>query len=254
MARKSNKGKEEIPFKEVDKTSTNIDAVKAFIADAEKNKQKNDVEEAIPQDIQEMLGDRPDAGDGKGKDTDAAHIPTDPTFENPDLRDPLGNMFVTIQDTDIPVTEMDKTLYLKALLHDAPAMLEVSAANGATARCRALSVYESDLVYLALQKFLKQHENYPTMLWDAQIQQYKLAMQMVEFCGKPIAYLSYESTGGELTKHVDDLIESSQDLYLNTNTVKYGIMLRLMNVFNHKMSRLQEAAHVEDFWRPADTD
>lgn len=202
----------------------------------------------IPADILEMLEE-----DNTPKEPSRVEIEPDHTYEA-NKRDLFENMVVNVRDVDVPITEDDKALYLKGLLHAKPVELVITAKNGVSGKCRTISVYESDVAAGALSLYLEKYPSTAIGFYDSLLQQYRIALQLVEFCGRPVSFLSYErGVNGTKEDHIKDLYEKSQAV-LDVPGPVYGMYVRLTNVFQYKIARLQEAAFNSDFWDPADTD
>lgn len=234
----------EVPFEE-DQTSPMADDVKDFLNNKEEEKPIE-----IPEDIKEMLGEK----DGEaGKDNkERIEIEPDRTFEDSDAKTPFANMFVSVKDTEIPVTEEDKTNYIKATLFDNPVVLTIKAKNGTSAKCRTLTAYESDICYEALSAYLKKYPNYPSMLWTSLMQQFRFPIQVIEYCGKEQNPISFKYEPGKKEEFAEKLIELSDARTADIPYPAYNNRIRLLNVFNNKIALLQSATFNSDFWNPDD--
>lgn len=213
--------------------------------------QEEEAPGTIPEDIRKLLQENED------KDTDLVdarvEIAPDKTFEE-NKRDVFDNMFVHVRDIDIPITDEDKLLYMKCLLTSNPITLEISIRNGLSAKCRSLSVYEGDVAVGALTHYLTKNPGTPLGFHDSLLQQYRIAMQLTEYCNRPLEYLSYaRGEGGTYEDHVLDLFEKSQRV-LDVPGPVFGIYVRMINVFQYKLGKLHEAAFNSDFWSPVGSD
>lgn len=234
----------EVPFEE-DQTSPMADDVKDFLNNKEEEKPIE-----IPDDIKEMLGDKDSGEEEISKDR--IKIAPDNTFENSDAKTPFSDMFVSVKDTEIPVTEEDKTDYIKATLFDNPVILTIKAKNGTSAKCRTLTAYESDICYEALGLYLKKYPNYPSMLWTSLMQQFRFPIQVLEYCGKEQKSISFKYEHGKKEEFAEQLIELSDARMADVPYPAYNNRIRLLNVFNNKIALLQSATFNSDFWNPDD--
>lgn len=232
----------EVPFEE-DQTSPMADDVKDFLNNKEEEKPIE-----IPDDIKEMLGDK----ETEEQEDNRVTVVPDKTFENSNVKNPLGNMFVSVKDSDIPVTEEDKTDYIKATLFDNPVILTIKAKNGTSAKCRTLTAYEHDICYEALGLYVKKYPNYPSMLWASLMQQFRFPIQVLEYCGKEQKSVSFKYEHGKKEELAEKLIELSDELMADIPYPAYNNRIRLLNVFNNKIALLQTATFNEDFWNPDD--
>lgn len=245
LDKKSNMDEE--PFSE-DTESPYADQVKDYLANKQEDSEPSEDSKLIPDDIQEIL----DSGSKKEEKDERVEIPTDRTFEDDDAKNPFSNMFVSVKDTDIPVTEEDKTAYIKATLFDNPVVLTIRANNGTYAKCRTLTAYESDICYEALSMYLKQYPDYPTVLWTSLMQQFRFPIQVVEYCGKEQYPVSFKYAPGKKEELARKLIELSDERMADIPYPAYNNRIRLLNVFNNKISILQSATFNKDFWNPDD--
>lgn len=232
----------ETPFEE-DQTSPMADDVKDFL-----NNKGEEKPVEIPEDIKEMLGE----DTNQKADKERIEIEPDRTFENSDAKTPFANMFVSVKDTEIPVTEEDKTDYIKATLFDNPVVLTIKAKNGTSAKCRTLTAYESDICYEALSAYLKKYPNYPSMLWTSLMQQFRFPIQVIEYCGKEQNPISFKYEPGKKEEFAEKLIELSDARTADIPYPAYNNRIRLLNVFNNKIALLQSATFNSDFWNPDD--
>lgn len=219
------------------------DEVKAYLAGEEKNENPG----AIPEDIMEMLQE-----EEKEDEEQRVEITPDKSFEE-NKRDIFENMYVSVRDVDVPITEEDKLLYLKGILNSTPITLKITAKNGMSGKCRSLSVYEGDVAAGALGKYLEKYPNTALEFQDSILQQYRVAMQLTEYCNRPIGYLSYDRESGTFEEHVEHLFKNSQKV-LDVPGPVYGMYVRLINVFQYKIGKLHEAAFNSDFWSPVGAD
>lgn len=233
---------------EEDDNSISSDEVSEFLKEHESSEATNVGE--IPEDIQELL--KEDDSKHKQEETRTTFEP-DHTFED-NKKALFENMIVSVRDAEVPVTEEDKAVYLKALLTSTPVELTVVAKNGVSAKCRTISVYEADVAAGALTLYLKHYPETSYAFQDSILQQYRVALQLISFCGRDIGNLSYErGVNGTKEDHIKDLYEQSQKV-LDVPGPVYGMYVRLTNVFQYKINKLQEAAFNSDFWLPAGTD
>ena len=236
-------------FTEDTDSSISVAEVASFLASAEEEQTSTSVE--IPEDIKAMLSDT--SGDSEEVPVTRVDLPVDEAFAH-NNKNLFDKMVVNVQDVEVPITEEDKTMYLKCVLHSLPVELTVSAPNGISGKCRSLSVYEGDVVATAFARFVAACPDIALGFHDGIIQQYRIAMQLMQFCGNPLEYLEYKrGVNGTLTEHADDLIEKSKTV-LDVAGPVYDIYVRIMNIYHYKLSRLNSAAFNSDFWSPVGTD
>lgn len=243
-------------FTEDTDSSIDISEVAAFLA--EQNEQTEEVTPErvpgeIPEDIKAMLEEGADDSEEVSDSNSSVELPVDAAFDN-NKKNLFDRMTVNVLDTEVPITEEDKAMYLKCVLHSRPVELAVTAPNGISGKCRSLSVYEGDVAATAFTKFLSSFPDTAIGFHEGIIQQFRLSMQLVEFCGNALEYLEYKrGVNGSISDHADDLLEKSK-IILDVPAPVYDIYVRIMNVYQHKLYRLNNAAFNSDFWSPAGTD
>lgn len=237
-------------FTEDTDSSISVAEVASFLNSSAEEQSSTSFE--IPEDIKAMLSAKSEDSE-EAPDTPRIELPVDETFAN-NNKNMFDKMVVNVQDVEVPITEEDKSMYLKCVLHSLPVELTVSAPNGISGKCRSLSVYEGDVIATAFAKFVAACPDLTLGFHDGIIQQYRIAMQLMQFCGNPCEYLEYKrGVNGTLSEHADDLIDKSRTV-LDVAAPVYDIYVRIMNIYNYKLSRLNSAAFNSDFWSPVGTD
>lgn len=233
-------------FTEDDSNNITTEEVADFLS-----QQEDSTPGIIPGDIQSLLDEDVDLAETK----EPARIEVDPDKAFADnKRDMFDNMYVHVRDIDIPITDDDKLIYMKSLLHSVPINLTINTQNGISGKCRSLSVYEGDVAARAIMLYMSKYPNTPISFQESIAQQYRVAMQLTEYCKMPTPYVSYtRGEGGTIDDHAQDLLEKSQYV-LDVPGPVYGIYVRLLNVFQYKLGKLHEAAFNADFWSPAGLD
>lgn len=246
--RKKGIPKIESPIKEETSATQSPDpeAVAAYLA-------ANDLN--TPKDAEDLLAGKSDEVDTPGEEENEVRISlsSDPMF-NDNKRAVIDRMFVSVKDTEIPISPEDQALYIKATLNNVPVVMSIEMENGIKMECRSLSVYEGDLVYDALNKFLSEYPEVNAALWEGIIQQYRIAMQLVSINGRKIDHLVYKYDPGKRAEHAEDLYRKSNEMLMDIQGPLFGVYVRGLNVFQSKLNRLQEAAFNKDFWSPVGTD
>lgn len=167
----------------------------------------------------------------------------------------FDNLSVNVRAEDIAITTQDKVAYIKSVLMDSDAELEVELAGGRVkAVYRSLSAYEQDLLTAALSLYVSEHPTAGFMLLQVMKQHFMIAMELVRFNGKPIDNLRYSNSNGRsLEENARDLLERSGKL-LDTTGPRFAFYVAGADVFHNKMTKLGEAALNKDFFDPAFAD
>lgn len=200
----------------------------------------------------------------KFKEVDLSDNPTfqrtfsaDPSFIKNEQEEETKTFFLELDDKQIPITDEDQAAYMKAILNDTDVHLEMSMMNGQfKVECRAISVYESDLVLLAaLRMSGSEGRDVPSPLLVGCAQQIRVAMQVVRINKKPVPYVSMESNRqADRDEEINQLIAKVDKRLNHMNAAKYGMLVRALNVFEHKLARMNALAYTGNFWKPVEID
>lgn len=162
--------------------------------------------------------------------------------------------FVPLEDSQVPITEEDQALYLKAVLNDTPLTLTQSLAGGRVQiTCRALSVYEQDLM-LEAALFVCGGEDGVSSLLPSLAQQIRVAMQTVSINKKQFATIYVQPDRTNRKEQILQLVKQVDAVLSKVDAAKFGFLVRALNVFEHKVAKLNSLAYTGDFWNPAEID
>lgn len=186
---------------------------------------------------------------------EARSLPRDTTFDSTEYDD-HGEEFVKVKETKIPITNQDKEDYLEAMLLEVPVELEIPLFDGRAAiSCRALSVYERDLVVLA--SILNTDElpkSFSTLFIDSKLQQFYMAMQVTKVNGRQRDFVSFEHVPGKMEEQARELIEWTRTRVETLPLPTWTMFATALNVFNHKLNKLNELALARNFIEPLGSD
>lgn len=204
----------------------------------------------IPKHVREQLREAAEEDSNASNEDDRdeyVELPENKEFAK-NKRPDFDNMFVPVGDMNVPITQEDKDVYFKSMLFDTPIELPVFSMGGnVKVVCRALTVYENDLVYAALERAMKDRKVVPSV-WEGICQQYRMAMQIISINNVDFGCLRF-NTPGNIDEDAEALIKKADFVY-KLNTAKYNLLLRSLNVFQHKITRLNSATYNQDFWDP----
>lgn len=183
----------------------------------------------------------------KDMNTVSYTLQSDTTFSEPQAVEKLQQIAVKVNERDIPVTEADQRMYLKAVLNDVPVEMTIPVMNNMMkVTCRALSVAESEKIIVAAIKYFKDNPELNSMLMPDYIRQLRTICQVVRINGKP----AFPAIDINSETFVSEAWEEFRDM----STARYNAISAALNVFEHKLSRLNAAALNEDFWLPGEID
>lgn len=180
---------------------------------------------------------------------------TDTTFIDDQL-EAMSNLYQTVvKGFEYKITQDEKEEYLRCMLMDKPIIMEVKAAGsnmGIT--CRALSVYEIELATYAGVQYMKNCEDtyMAELSWRSEVQKYRLAMQVMKLGRDKVDYLAYKPEPGKLHEHAMDLQREANERFGSMNVIRWRLCVHALNVFEHKLTRLNELALMPDFLSPDD--
>lgn len=183
----------------------------------------------------------------KDMNTVSYNFQSDTTFAETPIADQMQQISVKVNEYDIPVTEADQRMYLKAVLNDAPVALTIPVLKGTlNVTCRALSVAESETIITTALKYFKDNPELNSMLMTDYIRQLRTIFQVVSINGKPAF--------PHLDLNQDTFASEVWTTFRDMSTARYNAISAALNVFEHKLSRLNSAALNEDFWLPGEID
>lgn len=202
----------------------------------------------IPADVQAKLAEVEATSPKQGEEEyENVRLAPDKSFAV-NSREKANKVFVPVLDIDVPITNEDKDTYFKSMLFDTAIELPITSMEGKVViTCRALNVYEHDLVYVALEKAMKEHKLSPTV-WEGLCQQYRMVMQVVRFNGVLLDYTHFDVPGNP-EEDAKKLLEAAKSIY-SMSMAKYNLYLRSLHVFQYKVNKLNEAIYNQGFWNP----
>lgn len=159
----------------------------------------------------------------------------------------------------VQVTDHEKALYLKAVLNDVPVIIPIELEMGdnvfgnLTVELRTLNNYETDVVFLALEKdkeegMIKGHHQLAT-----RIQQYAAALQLLKVQGKPVKQIAFPEPGDA---H-EDMIKLRAHVHKQVGAMqwpRWQAVLSALRVFETKIKICNDAALNGNFWTPQGAD
>ena len=160
------------------------DESKDISPDDVKNFLETEASDAAPAADAEEI--KPVTPASKDNNTVSYNFQSDTTFAETPVADQMQQIAVKVNEYDIPVTEADQRMYLKAILNDAPVELTIPVLKGAlNVTCRALSVAESETIITTALKYFKDNPELNSMLMTDYIRQLRTIFQVVRIIGKP---------------------------------------------------------------------
>lgn len=242
-----------------DDVQVSSDEVNAFLdqqeqQDSQKEKNSLDLAEEELLALQKRAKEAQDSNE-KQEDDQRIKISPDSTFNQP--TNYFTDMVVTVRDDQHVITDQDKEKYLESMLQDTQLELPIVMNNGITVVCRDLNMYERDLSINAVKDYSAFQGLTPQAVL-LQMRKYRIPMQIVSINNKKFNTVSFQYSGEyDLQKFEEDtqkLKEQSNKVIMPMSVSLQGILNKAVNIFEHKLARLEEAAFNQDFWNPVGRD
>lgn len=159
----------------------------------------------------------------------------------------------------VAVSDIEKSKYIKAVLNDVPVVLPIELEMGndeignITIELRTLSNYETDVVFLALEKdkeegLIKGHHQLAT-----RIQQYAGALQTLKVQEKVVTTIAFPEPG-DITTDRDKLRAFVTKHVSSMSWPRWQAILSALRVFETKLKICNDAALNGNFWKPQGAD
>lgn len=175
-------------------------------------------------------------------------------YDAPARKNFYENMVVPVRDDQHVITNNDKEAYLQAMLTDSQLELPIEMQNGITIVCRDLNMYERELSMELVKDQIKENNLSPLMLAHI-MRGIRMPMQLVRVNDKKFDTIKFEFkdyTLEQLEQDKKTLSEKQKKLVMPMSVGIQSLYLKALNIFEHKLARLEEAAFNKDFWNPAD--
>lgn len=244
---------ETLMTEDLDTASPDAEAVKEYLQKyVDEDRVKQEQEEAVENGETSPRIREVNIDDSAFQTTIAA----DTTFDKAEAEEIVRMYMAPVKDSEVPITDDDQALYLKAMLNDVPLELSQALANGkVVVTCRALSVYEQDLVLEAAVKLSGGAEEGVLSLIPSIAQQLRVTMQVTRVNGVDQKAIYLDPKRGKAhDDQIDELIEVSDARTGRMPSSKFGFLVRAVNVFEHKVAKMHSLAYNKTFWKPVETD
>ncbi len=185
------------------------------------------------------------------KEESGPEVKRDTTFDdNPAGMDSIMRE-VMIDTQEVDITHSDKTKYLKAVLNDAPVVLDIELCAGQiVTEIRSRTSWEQTCLYATLQK--DQEEGVVKDLASViiQLQKYGCCLMMQKVDEK---VFSTESIPESCS--IPEAIEKLRALRIEKieplSMPKWGLLLNALRLFETKLAQMGTECLNENFWEPA---
>lgn len=212
-----------------------FDELKKFIQQAQEAQQEQEYED-------------------KKIDDERINVHPNTLYNVPERQNFYENMIVPVRDDQHVITAEDKERYLQAMLTDTQLELPIEMHNGITIVCRDLNMYERELSLEIVRDQIKERNLPPTMLAHL-MRNIRMPMQIVKVNDKKFDTIKFEFkdyTVDQLQEDKNSLLEKQKKVVMPMSVSLQSLYLKALNIFEHKLARLEEAAFNKDFWNPAE--
>lgn len=153
---------------------------------------------------------------------------------------------------EVEVTDQDKALYIKSLLNDTALEMPVTLELGITMTFRALSNYDLEVVFLALQAYSEENKIVGPAQYASRVQQCAAALQLIKYNDIPAQAPNFSPDKGGLTADVATLRNRVDSVIAAWNWPKWQAIVTALRIFEIKLSLCNENARNANFWQTAD--
>lgn len=152
----------------------------------------------------------------------------------------------------ITVTDLEKQLYLKAVLNDVPVVWDIVLENlGVTVSLQTADNYELDVIFRALREDEDRREIRDPADFTTRLQQYAAAFQVRNFNNTPLERLNFQESRPATIEQAIILLREHRDKYLmRIHHARWQAILTALRIFEVKKKLCTDAALNGDFWKP----
>ena len=191
----------------------------------------------------------------EGNDPEAQVDPKVTVTPNPEFdRDPSSQMITEalVPLDNVPVHDMEKELFLKAVLNDQPVRLTIDLYKGQMkVALRSRSTYEQKRIYDILELDQKEKFTDPTNIaLQVTRLQYYLAAVMVERINDSLFSELELKPGKTVEEHAAMMRDFVAKNLEGLTLIRWTSILNALRIFENKCAQLNSEAANEDFWSP----
>lgn len=172
-------------------------------------------------------------------------IPADKTFN--ENQGSVNDLFKDsiVRKSDIVVSEMDKTLFIKALMNDTPVELEIKLMNGQfNLKIRARTMYEQQLVF----ELMKSKKSLSIPEYVSELQKYSACFMLRQVGDNLVDFSVNEKDGTE--ENIKKLTEYADNYVKKLSQPKWALILNGLIIFENKCASMLEECANGNFWNP----
>lgn len=228
----------------------NPEEIKDFLMENEQEQNEQPVQQPEQPEVHEDIDKKPNS-------PRLEVTPSNLYDAKPSKTSYYNNMEINIADDRHVITDYDKETYLEAMMAESDLQLPIIMKNGLTIVCRDLNMYERE-VSIEIAKRKIANKELPAHLIMSTLRDIRLPMQIVSINDKKFrtVRLEYdpESSSDKFEKDMEYLIKQSKATLMRIPSSLQSLYMKALNIFEHKLARLEEAAFNSDFWNPVGRD
>jgi len=153
-------------------------------------------------------------------------------------------------------SEMDKRLYLKAMLNDVPLELTINLdAIDLHMTIRSLNNFEQNIIFQALELDQKDGDVAGPAQYMTWVQYHAVALQITEYNGVPQDYVNFDINDlPDPESAVAKLRKATKTNIAKNNWATWQVKVTGLRIFEIKLGLCNRAVFERNFWNPADPD
>lgn len=175
-------------------------------------------------------------------------------FDEAGAQASIASWAMDVGKLKVEVTDMDKSLYMKAAVNDEPIKLPVTLDMGVTIEIRPLVNFDLDVVFSALEKDQKEEKIKGPAQYASRLQYYSAALQVEKYNGKSRNYVNFERPWPDIDDAVAELRENVEGDIAAWSWPKWQATILALRIFEAKLALCNENLRNGNFWNPVDAD
>lgn len=154
------------------------------------------------------------------------------------------------EDLNVEVTDSDKAMYVKSLLHDEPLELSVHLDVGLDLTFRSLSNYDSEVVFTYLTKMSDEGKITGPAQYATRVQECAAAIQLQRYAGKDFMPLNL-TPAVPLAEAAERVAKRVNEEVATWHWPKWKAVITGLRIFETKLTICNENARHATFWQTA---
>lgn len=154
---------------------------------------------------------------------------------------------------EVKVDETEKSVFLKACLHDLPVIMDVQVpALGKTVTLKTLTSQEFDVLYGALDRDREELKFAHEAQFISDLQEYSLYLQVLKVGSQPYKHGYTLDIEKPLDTLIDELRDWKAQASKTMNQAQRAVVLQALRIFSLKNTICTDNLFNSNFWNPPD--